>query len=143
MGKEVIEMKGATDMFSGCSKAPNGKIPILPEMTQESIMHIDSTPNDDYPLRILRAYKANCDVKWSDNTTSNENTKPLNPLLQMMNDHCNERATILDDAIKVLENNKMMKDALRKKRSVDENWSSGNANPIEDIKAMMVKAVKE
>ena len=61
----------------------------------------------------------------------------------MMNDHCNERATILDDAIKVLENNKMMKDALRKKRSVDENWSSGNANPIEDIKAMMVKAVKE
>jgi len=29
----------------------------LPELTQQPILHIDGTPDEDYPLRILRAYR--------------------------------------------------------------------------------------
>jgi len=71
----------------------------LPELTQQPILHIDGTPNEDYPLRILRAYRQECDCKWAENTTNDEVT---NPLLIMMNEHCAQRAEILDRAIEKL-----------------------------------------
>lgn len=112
----------------------------LPEMTQESIMHIDSTPNNDYPLRILRAYRANCDVKWSDNTSSAENEKQLNPMLKLMNNHCDERAIILDNAISVLENNKIMQSAIQQKQKFDESWSNNSADPVGDLKRVFTRS---
>jgi len=71
----------------------------LPELTQQPILHIDGTPNEDYPLRILRVYRQECDCKWAENTDGSE---PTNPLLIMMNEHCDQRAEILDRAIEKL-----------------------------------------
>lgn len=72
----------------------------LPKFTQEAILHIDSTPDKDYPLRILRAYRENCNVKWS--SSAGEEKTTTNPLLIKMNQDCDERARILDKAIKIL-----------------------------------------
>lgn len=62
-------------------------------------MHVNATPDEEYPLRILRAYRADCDVLWTDNTNSDE---PLSVLHKMMNESQKERADILDKAIQVL-----------------------------------------
>lgn len=67
----------------------------LPDVTQEPIMNIDSTPNDEYPLRILRVYRQNCDCRWSSDTE--------NALIKGMNEACEQRAKILDKAITILE----------------------------------------
>lgn len=67
----------------------------LPDITQEPVRFIDATPNDDYPLRILRAYRQNCNCKWL-------STKP-NTLIDFMNDCNDKRAIILDKAIAKLE----------------------------------------
>jgi hypothetical protein len=69
----------------------------LPEITQEPIQHVDATPDEEYPLRILKAYRQNCDARWV-------STEP-NVLIDMMNKHCERRAEILDKAIAVLELN--------------------------------------
>jgi len=70
----------------------------LPEVTQEPIIHVNATPDEGYPLRILRAYRENCNREWV-----SETDKPLNPLLEQMNKYCRQRAVILDAAIAVLE----------------------------------------
>jgi len=67
----------------------------LPEVTQEPIMHVDCTPDDEYPLRILRAYRENCNVRWASDLD--------NPLMVAMNEACQKRAVILDKAISILQ----------------------------------------
>lgn len=67
----------------------------LPEITQQPIIYIDGTPNEDYVLRILRAYRQNCDCRWV-------STEP-NTLIDFMNDCQDKRAALLDEAIKVLQ----------------------------------------
>jgi len=67
----------------------------LPEISQEPIMHVDGTPNKEYPLRILRAYRENCNCRWVSDTE--------NSLIKTMNEMCEQRAAILDRAIAVLE----------------------------------------
>ncbi len=66
----------------------------LPKTTQEPIIHVDATPDEDYPLRILRAYRKNCNRKWV--------ADPPSALIDMMNEHCDKRAVILDKAIACL-----------------------------------------
>ena len=72
----------------------------LPPMTQEPVMFVDATPNESYPLRILRAYRQHCDCQWAESTDGGE---PSNPLLRQMNEDNRVRAQILDKAIRVLE----------------------------------------
>ena len=50
---------------------------ILPPLTQEAIHHVDGTPNEEYPLRILRAYRENCNYRWEDNTEGKPATNHL------------------------------------------------------------------
>ncbi len=69
------------------------------EYTKEAIKHVNATPDDDYPLRILRAYRENCNVKFA--TTSDGSSDSL--LLDVMNDMNDKRAAILDRAIAALE----------------------------------------
>lgn len=68
---------------------------ILPEVTQDALLWIDATPNEDYPLRILRAYRQNCDCRW----VSDEPSK----LVNLMNEDAQKRANLLDRAIAILE----------------------------------------
>jgi len=72
----------------------------LPDTTKEPIIHVDASPDAQYPLRILRAHRANCDVLWTDNT---EGKKPVGALCELMNEHNRQRAKILDQAIADLE----------------------------------------
>ena len=72
----------------------------LPKVTQEPILHIDLTPNDNLPLRILRVYRENCNCSWAEDTDGGE---VKNPVLILMNQNNKQRATILDRAIKILE----------------------------------------
>ena len=69
-----------------------------PELTQQPVEVIDGTPNDEYPIRILQAYRDNCNCRWSTDTDGNCD----NALFAVMNQHCDERAKILDKAIAVL-----------------------------------------
>ena len=71
----------------------------LPPITGQAIQYVDGTPNEDYPLRILRSYRQQCDCMWAESITGEE---PLNPLLKMMNDQNRHRGEILDRAMKKL-----------------------------------------
>jgi hypothetical protein len=52
----------------------------LPTVTQEVILGIDGTPDREYPLRILRVYRENCNCKWIADVPD--------PLLDVMNRMC-------------------------------------------------------
>lgn len=67
------------------------------ESFQEPILHVDSTPDNEYPLRILRAYRENCNVRWQ------ADGKIDSKIYDVMNEHCEQRAIILDRAIAILE----------------------------------------
>ena len=60
--------------------------------------HIDATPDEDYPLRILRAYRADCNMPWSTMTDEQRDS----PLTQALNALQGERMVILDRAIAAL-----------------------------------------
>lgn len=70
------------------------------ELTQQPMLYIDGTPDDGYALRILRAYREECNCRWTDTT---EGTETENPMLKMMNENCAQRAELLDKAISILE----------------------------------------
>ena len=72
----------------------------LPELTQQLILHVDATPDKDYPLRILKAYRENCNCRWSE--TFYPDLETTNPVLALMNQHQEQRAKLLDEAIKIL-----------------------------------------
>jgi len=60
--------------------------------------HIDATPNEHYPLRILRAYRADCNGRWADTSYGHAG----GPLTIALNEMQDRRAAILDKAIAVL-----------------------------------------
>lgn len=70
----------------------------LPEITKQEVKYIDATPDEGYPLRILQAYRENCDCFWA---TSADGSCD-NPIYTLMNEHQKQRAKILDKAIEKL-----------------------------------------
>lgn len=68
----------------------------LPEVTQEPIKFVDMTPDANLPLRILQAYRQNCDFRWV-------SEPPGNLVVDTMNEAAAKRAIILDRAIAKLE----------------------------------------
>jgi len=70
----------------------------VPGWNQEPVLHIDATPNEGYPLRILEAYRENCNMRW----LTGSDGKCEDPFYQLMNQYQEERAKILDSAIKIL-----------------------------------------
>ena len=60
--------------------------------------HIDATPDEGYPLRILRAYRADCDARWADTSDGDVG----NPLTVALNEMQDQRAVVLDRAIAAL-----------------------------------------
>lgn len=75
----------------------NGKayIRLLPEVSQSAIEMVDATPDEEYPLRILRAYRENANVLWK--------REPPDVVFEMMNEDQRKRAAIRDRAITKLE----------------------------------------
>ena len=70
----------------------------------QSILWVDATPDEDYPLRILKAYRHQCDYKLS--STTNPCIDETSILCIAMNEMQNKRAAILDKAIALLEHEK-------------------------------------
>ena len=66
------------------------------------VLHVDATPNIEYPLRILRAYRNNADLRLSNSTNPDIITEQT-PFVKVMNEAQCKRAEILDKAIKILE----------------------------------------
>lgn len=58
--------------------------------------YIDATPDGGYALRILQAYRQDCDTQWSDNTAG---LKISNPFLVELNKLQEERAKEISQAI--------------------------------------------
>jgi len=71
----------------------------LPPLIQEPLVSVDCTPDHEYPIRILRAHRANCNCRWKTSGLSAEQTR----FYELMNHVCELRAQILDDAIRKLE----------------------------------------
>lgn len=69
-------------------------------MTEPIILLVDATPDDDYPIRILRAHLES--EEGSEFTDNLEGLPPSNPMLVVLNDASIERAAILRRAIAVL-----------------------------------------
>jgi hypothetical protein len=67
------------------------------DMNRQPIKHIDATPDDGYPLRILEAYRRDCDM-WCSSST-NLGDPETNPLCIAMNEMQKKRAVVLDKAI--------------------------------------------
>jgi len=70
-------------------------------MNRQEYKFIDATPDENYPLRILKAYRKDCDFIWS---SSSSEIKEDSPLIKAMNDAQHKRAEVLDKAIRILEN---------------------------------------
>ena len=70
----------------------------LPKLTQEPIKYVCSTPDENYPIRILKAYRENCNVFWEVHGLTDEERY----IYDMMNEQQISRAKILDAAIKKL-----------------------------------------
>lgn len=63
-------------------------------------MHIDGTPDGNYALRILQAYRRRCNGKWIVEGKFAETNAKL--LYDAMNEHQDLRAKELDKAIEIL-----------------------------------------
>ena len=72
---------------------------VLPPVNGQPVQHIDATPDKNYPLRILQAYRQNCECQWTDTTNGDG---AINPLFKIMNETCDKRAKLLDGAISIL-----------------------------------------
>lgn len=66
--------------------------------------HVDVTPNDDLPLRILRAYRQDCNYAWA---TTADGMPSDSPLVKALNELQEQRAAILDKAIAALTGNRI------------------------------------
>jgi hypothetical protein len=65
----------------------------------EGIYSVDSTPDEEYAIRILQAYRQRCDCLWTDNM---DGDAPISRVLVAMNESQKKRAAILDEAIRTL-----------------------------------------
>ena len=63
---------------------------------RETVRFIDATPDESYPIRILKAYRDACDEVWTDNSAGRE---PSNPVCRLMAEAQKRRAAILDKAL--------------------------------------------
>lgn len=64
--------------------------------------HVNATPDDEYPIRLLQAYRNDCDLPWITHPTDSEGSKAL---AKIMNEHQQQRAVILDKALEKLKEN--------------------------------------
>lgn len=74
------------------------KEPLASPLTQEPLKHVDMSPDAELPLRILRAYREDCNCEYQVSGLSPEQTA----FWDMMNQWQRDRACILDAAIEKL-----------------------------------------
>lgn len=73
-------------------------LPKIRDQIDAKNFHIDGTPDGNYALRILKAYRSGCNEKWIV-----EGDIEAKALYDAMNEHQDLRAKELDEAISVLQ----------------------------------------
>lgn len=68
------------------------------KFNQQAIEYVDATPDDGYALRILQAYRQNCNSEFVAIDVPEESKA----FYEMLNDLQRKRAKILDEAIEKL-----------------------------------------
>jgi hypothetical protein len=71
---------------------------LLPPMTKDLLLHVDMSPGESLPLRILHAYRENCRSKWKTEGLSKDEAR----FYDMLNEDQDKRAEILTKAIDLL-----------------------------------------
>ena len=71
----------------------------MKDRNRKEYKFVDATPDGNYALRILQAYRGDCNTEWSDNTAG---LNISNPMIVELNKLQRERAKELDIAIKLL-----------------------------------------
>lgn len=66
---------------------------------EEPIMHVDATPDPEYPVRILRAHREHQNYRW----VVDSGSENLRELVAKMEAARRRRAQLLDEAIRILE----------------------------------------
>lgn len=66
----------------------------LQSLTRQQLLSVDMTPDDNLHIRILEAYRINCDCRFV--------SEPYSILVDLMNKDCDKRAKILDRALEIL-----------------------------------------
>jgi len=74
-------------------------LPSIDPPLTEQVIEIDATPNEDYPLRILRTYRHRASTHWKVSGLPPERTL----IYDLMNEQQDQRAEILDKTIQILE----------------------------------------
>lgn len=70
----------------------------LPPLNRKPLLHVDVTPDEGLPLRILRAYLEECKTKWVVTGLPDR----VKAIYDAMNEHQDQRAKILRKAIQRL-----------------------------------------
>jgi len=65
----------------------------------QNFLYVDATPDENYPLRILQAYRRIGNSKWS---SSSMEIDEDHPLIRAMNEAQEKRNALLDKAIEIL-----------------------------------------
>jgi hypothetical protein len=90
----------------------------LPSLTHQPLEVVDMTPDESLPLRILQAYRTNCDCRWE--------ADPPSKLVDLMNEANDKRAEILDKAIERLKSPVIKKyKGKLKPMPVESPWAEG------------------
>jgi len=72
----------------------------MPDLTKQPLNHVDGTPNKDYPIRILKSFRENCNCHYTSSSDGSEDG--LSEFMKEMNRNQEKRAKILDEAIAIL-----------------------------------------
>ena len=83
------------------SRSVMRRLDIQMPLEDEVLSHVDATPDEYYPIRILEAHRQNCNSKWS-STVTLSGMDENNPLIIELNKASDKRAVLLDKAIDVL-----------------------------------------
>jgi len=95
----------------------------IPKLIDVSEVDIDMTPDEGFPLRILRTYRERCNSRWKEGSGSEWGV-----LWETMNEHQEQRAKILDKAIAILENELRKKNVVLTKEDFELLDSPKNGN---------------
>ena len=99
-------LKEVSENIIALYEAQESNRTIMPIMDYKANFHFDITPNTEYPIRLLKAYGENCNVKFANEIDTNGNPILVDqPLFLMMNELQKKRCDLINQAVNILQKN--------------------------------------